>query len=68
MKAEFLSMADSINSLDAKNQAMQPAPVAFSKQNIKLNVSIAKAKTAPKLPELDMFRALQTPHKCTSTF
>ena len=55
MKAAFLNVADSINSLDATNQTMQPAHVALINSSVKLKVSINKMKPVAKLPALDLF-------------
>ena len=55
MKADFLNVDDSINSLDAINQTMQPAPVALINSSVKLKVSIDKMKPVAKLPALDLF-------------
>jgi len=66
MKAAFLDMTDSDNSLDETNQTMQRAPVAFSNNAVKLKVSIGKRKAALKLPEPDLLGHATTPPKRTN--
>lgn len=54
MKAAFLNMPDSNNSLDATHQTMRHAHSAFSNATVKLKVSIGKRKPAAQLPAIDL--------------